>query len=137
MVNVPGSVWFALKSNAAPRHPDNRHGVSIARVQRKKILERKMQILTIARIGGVRHRWRRDATVPTAVERADQPAQDVQHGDAGTKTAGRPGPARRRRRAWRKARRLLQAALFAGVRGAACTVGGAGAAWLLYWLAQR
>jgi hypothetical protein len=43
----------------------------------------------------------------------------------------------RRRRFLRKSRRLGQAALFSGVRGAAYSLGGAAVVWLLYWLTHR
>ncbi len=43
----------------------------------------------------------------------------------------------RRRRYERKFRRLVQAAVFAAVRGAASVLGGTVCAWLLYLVAQH
>ncbi|GGU93229.1 hypothetical protein GCM10010182_05870 [Actinomadura cremea] len=51
--------------------------------------------------------------------------------------AGRTGHRPRGGRFRRKTRRLVQAGMFAAVRGIAYTLGCAVTAWLLVWLTQR
>jgi hypothetical protein len=72
-------------------------------------------------------------------DHADHPAPSAEPaataGAALPKQRHRPTTARRRPHT-RNGRRLIQAAVFAAVRGAAYALGAAAGAWLIYWLTR-